>query len=364
VGIEVKMSDVAEQKSSSSRISWIDNLRAFGILSIVLVHTGRLDSGLDLYVSSFCMPLFFLISGLFVKESIRQQKFIDYLKTKAQRLLIPYLSFGIFSYILWYFAIGKIKGETLPINPMLDFITNIVYGVGHREWLNFNVTLWFFPCLFVTELLFFFLIRLPSHKILGVTLFSLSVIGYFFFELVDIEKFRLPFGVDLALTAVVFYGLGYLVKPHLLNDGFKAWYQWPLLLLGTLAYVVFSNLNQPSAFIVGIFGKNYFYFYLAALSGILFWAQISRLIKPNKLLTEIGKNTLVIFPLHLLVFPFFTGILVYVFKVPKSSIEHSNIVALAYTILSALILLPIAWGLNRYVPFLLGYSPQRKSINQ
>ncbi|MCC3406622.1 MAG: acyltransferase family protein [Microcoleus sp. PH2017_10_PVI_O_A] len=358
------MSNLAEQKSSSSRISWIDNLRAFGMLSIILVHTGRLDSKFDLYVSALVMPLFFLISGFFVKESIKQQKFIDFVKIRAQRLLIPYLSFGIFSYIMWFFIIGKIKKDVLPINPIVHFLTNIFYGVGGWGWLDFNITLWFFPCLFVTEILFFFLIRLPSRKSLGVALFSLSVIGYFLFEVVDSEKFRLPFGLDIALTAVVFYGLGYLVKPHVLNDGFKAWYQWPFLLLGTLAYIVFSNLNEPSAFIIGNFGKNYFYFYLAALSGILFWAQISRLIKPNKLFTEIGKNTLVIFPLHLLLFPFFTGVLVYVFKVPKSAIEHSNIVALAYTILSALILIPIAWGLNRYVPFLLGYSPQRKSINQ
>jgi len=61
------MSDLAEQKLSSGRISWIDNLRAFGILSIILVHTGRLDSGLGLYADSFFMPLFFLISGFFVK---------------------------------------------------------------------------------------------------------------------------------------------------------------------------------------------------------------------------------------------------------------------------------------------------------
>lgn len=358
------MSEIAEQKSSSSRISWIDNLRAFGMLSIVLVHTGRLDSALDLYVASFCMPLFFFISGLFVKESIRQQTFIDYLKTRAQRLLIPYFSFSVFSYFMWFFVIGKIKKDVLPGNPVLHFFSNIMYGIGGGEWLDFNITLWFFPCLFVTELVFFFLIRLPSRKTLGLALFSLSVVGYFFFKVIGTDNFRLPFGTDIALTAVVFYGLGYLVKPYILNESFKVWYQWPILLLGTLAYIVFSNLNEESAFIIGNFGKNYFYFYLAALSGILFWAQISRLTKPNKLFTEIGKNTLVIFPLHLLLFPFFTGVLVFVFKVPKSSLDHSNIVALAYTILSVLILIPIAWGLNRYVPFLLGYNPHKKKVDQ
>jgi fucose 4-O-acetylase-like acetyltransferase len=205
---------------------------------------------------------------------------------------------------------------------------------------------------------------LPSRKSLGIAIFGLSIIGYFLFQVIDIQKFRLPFGVDIALTAVVFYAIGYLVQPYLLNDSFKVWYKWQLVVLGMLCYILFSNLNQASAFVIGNFGKNYFYFYAAALSGIVFWAQMARLIKPNKLLSEIGKNTLVIFPLHLLVFPFLTGALVYVFKVPKTSLEHSNIVALGYTIAAILILVPVAWGLNRYMPFFLGRNPHKKIINQ
>ncbi|MBR8838418.1 MAG: acyltransferase family protein [Stigonema ocellatum SAG 48.90 = DSM 106950] len=358
------MSSRAEEKSITTRIPWVDNLRAFGILSIVLVHTGRIDGRLDLYATSFFMPLFFFLSGFFVKESIREEKFIPFAKIKAQRLLIPYLTFSFISYVLWFFLIRKFKEEPLPSDPIVHFFSNIMYGVGGYGWLNFNITLWFFPCLFVTELIFFFLIRLPSRKSLGVILFVLSIIGYFFFQVIDIEKFRLPFGVDVALTAVVFYAIGYLARPYLLNEDFKMWYQWPLVLLAMLDYILFSNLNKESAFVIGNFGKNYFYFYLASLSGILFWAQISRLIKPNKVFSEIGKNTLVIFPLHLLLFPFFTGALIYVFKVSKTSIEHSNIVALAYTIASVLILVPVAWILNRYMPFLLGRKPNRKNIVQ
>jgi fucose 4-O-acetylase-like acetyltransferase len=356
------MTSKPEKLLTSTRIAWVDNLRTIGIFSIVLVHTGRLDDGLDLYAASFFMPLFFFISGLFVKESIRQQTLIAFVKARSQRLLIPYFTFSFISYILWFFLLGRIKGDPLPSNPILHFLTHLIYGVGGYGWLDYNITLWFFPCLFVTEIIFFLLlICLPYRQHLGFTLFCLSIIGYFFFQVVDIEKFRLPFGIDIALTAVVFYGIGYLVQPFFINDNFKGWYRWPLVFLGMLAYIVFSNFNQKSAFIIGNFGKNYFSFYLAALAGILFWSQIARLIKPNIVFSEIGKNTLVIFPSHLLLFPFFTGILVYAFRIPKASIEHSNLVALAYTIIAICILVPFAWFLNYYLPFLLGRKPHRNA---
>lgn len=343
-----------EEKITRTRVTWIDTLRTISIISVVMVHTGRMSDMISIYLTSFFIPVFFFISGLFIKESIREQAFLKFLKTKLQRLIIPYLTFSIFSYLLWFFVIGRIKDTTLPSQPLIHFLTNLIYGVGGYGWLEYNITLWFFPCLFITELIFFFLIRFLSRRRLILALFLLSTIGYSFFEFIDPGKFRLPFGADIALTGVVFYGIGYLIKPYFLNDSYKMWYQPLSLFLGMLAYIIFSNLNQQSAFVIGNFGKNYFYFYLAALSGILFWSQVSRVIKPNKVFEEIGKNTLVIFPLHLLLFPFFTGILVYIFKIPKLTLDNSNIFGLTYTIAAILILIPVTWFLSRYTPFLLG----------
>ena len=324
------------------------------MFSIVAVHTGRVPKPLITYVISFYMPLFFFISGLFVKESIRNQALIDFVKSRAPRLLIPYLTFGTLSYLLWFSLLGRLKGDLLPTNPLLYFLTNTIYGVGGYGWLNYNLTLWFFPCLLVVELFFFFLIRLPSRQILIAILFCLSVSGYFFFHWFNIENFRLPFGIDIALTAVVFYGIGYLVRPYLLDDSFRAWYRPPFVALGMLAYLIFSPLNESSAFVIGHFGKNYGYFYLAALSGILFWTQLSRLVKPNRLCEEVGQNTLVIFPLHLLLFPFFTGILVYLFKIPKELIDSWSVLGIFYAAVAILMLVPVAWALNHYTSFLLG----------
>lgn len=339
---------------TNKRVSWVDTLRSISIFSIVLVHTGRVPDLFRLYFSSFYMPVFFFISGMFVKESIRNESFGSFARNRARRLLIPYVVFSVFSYILWILLIGKVQGDVLPENVVLHFLANTLYGIAGHGWLDYNVTLWFFPCLFVTEIIFFFLVRLPSHNLLGIVLFGLSLLGYFYFEIVDVASFRLPFGADIAITAVVFYGAGYLFRSHVLNKSFDVWVSPPIIAIGALLYVVFSNLNQESSFVIGFFGENYLYFYMAAFSGILFWMQISRLITPSIVLEEIGKNTLVIFPLHLLLFPFFTGTLVYIFKLPKVTVDSWHLLGIPYTFLAIAILVPAAWCLNQYAPFLLG----------
>lgn len=339
---------------ANPRVSWIDTLRTISILSIVVFHTGRMPTLFKIYVTPVFMPVFFFMSGLFVKESIRDKPFRSFIRTKAQRLLIPYLTFGIFSYILWVFFIGKIQGNAIPDNFILDFLINTLYGIGGHGWLRYNVTLWFFPCLFITEIIFFFLIRIPSRKVLGMVLFALSLFGYFYFDFFDVLFFRLPFGIDIAITAVVFYGTGYLFRSYVLDNSFKMWFSLPCVGIGALFYIVFLYVNQGSAFLIGDFGKSYLHFYMAAFSGIFFWLQISRLITPHVIFEEIGKNTLVIFPLHLLLFPFFTGTLVYIFKIPKATVDSWYFLGILYAILAIAVLIPVARGLNKYTPFLLG----------
>ncbi len=349
---------MSEVKLASDRVVWIDTLRAMSILAIVAVHTGRMSDAFSMYVTSVCMPVFFFLSGLFVKSSIRQQAFIPFVVAKIRRLLVPYLTFSMISYLIWFWVIGKLKGEILPTNPISHFLLNLLFGVGGYGWLNYNIALWFFPCLFVVEIVFFGLIRLPSRWMLAIALGGLSVIGYAYFQLVSAAHFRLPFGADIAITAVVFYGIGYLVQPHLLNHGAKRWYSLPAIAIGLVTYIISSHWNQKSAFVIGDFGPNYGAFYLAALSGILFWTQFARVFQPNRLFAAIGQNTLVIFPLHLLLFPFFTGVLVYLLKVPKQWIDHSSLFGLGYTAIAVLILLPVAWGLNCHLPLLLGRTPK------
>lgn len=353
----------------SPRVSWIDTLKTVSIFFVLMAHTGRTSASITPYFGSFFMPVFFFISGLFVKGAIREQSWVSFVQMRVQRLLIPYLTFGIVSYLLWFFLIGRVSGDPLPENPVMHFVMNTLYGVAGYGWFEYNITLWFFPCLFTTEIFFFYLLRMPSRQLLIATLVVLSVVGYFYFVWFDVSQWRLPFGLDIAITAVVFYGIGYLVKPYLFNEANQGWYSGWAWGLSAIVYVISSRLNEESAFAIGAFGKNYFYFYLAALSGILFWLQCSRWIQANRICEAIGKNTLVIFPLHPLVFSFLTGALVYLLKIPKVSLDRANfsdLIGLGYAIAALAILVPMAEFLNRYTPWLLGRTgkPSTTALSQ
>jgi len=336
--------------NSQKRLLWLDNLKAINIFFVVFVHAGGVKSFITPLILSFFMPLFFFISGLFAKDSIKEQSFKYFLKQRISRLWIPYFYFSIISYINWlilYYFLDKWK-DIPPLQPLLG----IFYGVSF--WLPpSNIALWFLPCLIITEILFFLLIRLPSRKSFIAALFLLSVVGYVVLYFITKTPYRLPWNADLALIAIVFYGIGYLSKSYIFNDTFIKWHRWLVVIASLMGYITFTFINSPVSFFAGALG-NYFYFFLAALSGILFWTHIARMIKTYPLITAIGQNTLVIFALHLLFFQFLTPFFTFVLKIPKSFITESDIGIIIYTIVAMIMLLKISQLINKYTPWLLG----------
>lgn len=354
-----------------SRIIWLDNLKAIGIFFVLIVHTGRFNTSLNPLILSFFMPLFFFISGLFVKDKLREQSLISFIKKKAINRLIPYLVFNIISYIFWFYLLRQFKNPSFAtLSPLQPFL-GIFYGVGGYGWLQHNISLWFLTCLFSTEILFFILIKIKSKKVLIFNLLICSTIGYFFFWLTshysyqiplnpDPIQYRLPWGFDLAFTAVVFYGIGYLSQNYILTDNLIKCYRWPIISISLFCYLVFTYLNNNKVnFIIGKYG-NYFYFYLAALGGILFWVHIARIIPPNFIFRAVGKHTLVIFSLHLLVFPLITGFIVYALKIPKSALEDSFLVAIIYTVIAITLLIRVSIAMEKHTPLLLGKLSAKK----
>ncbi|MEM8637928.1 MAG: acyltransferase family protein [Cyanobacteria bacterium P01_G01_bin.54] len=351
------------------RILWIDNLRAIGILLVLFVHTGRFRAEWFSYILAFFMPLFFFLSGLFVKDKLKAKSFWPFLQDKALRRLVPYFAFNILSYLFWLvFEAGR---PEMP--PSLQPLLGIVYGVGGYGWLKHNISLWFLICLFVTEVAFYFLIRLPSKRQLSLALGVCAIAGYGFFALTrplsytlswipGELQYRLPWGLDLMPTALVFYGAGYLLSPYLLSDsGIRGW-RWGLLGGALAAYILGTHLNPETVnFIVGKYG-HFAWFYLGAFGGILFWLLLCQWIPPNPVLAAIGRSSLTIYLLHLLVFPLITGVLTLVLKIPNAQLKGVWWAAALYTAIATASLIPIHDLLSRYLPWLVGQRLPRRKV--
>jgi acyltransferase len=337
----------------NNRLLWVDTLRAIGIFFVVLVHTGRIrDPSILIYVKSFFVPLFFFISGLFAKDLFYKDSFVNVLKKLVGRLLIPYTFFALLSYFLWLFLIRYFKEQ--PFDPFKSLL-GILYSSSSGNWISYNGALWFFTCFFIVQVIFFFLIRVSRREsnflLLPILLFYLSVLGYVATTYITTPSNRLPWSIDIALTATVFYGVGYLLQPYILTDLLARW-RWMVIFTSFVLHIFFSAINTTVEFYVGIYG-NYLYFYMAAFSGILFWTHLAYLIRPYPLFSLIGQNTLVIFSTHLLVIPFLTGFLVYIFQI-KEEFLNNELIACGYAICSILITLAISLFLDHYAPFLLG----------
>ncbi|MGB0562510.1 MAG: acyltransferase family protein [Spirulinaceae cyanobacterium] len=343
------------------RILWIDNLRAIGILLVLFIHTGRFRADWFAYILAFFMPLFFFLSGLFVKDKLKTQPLGSFLKDKMLRRLVPYFVFNGVSYLFWL-VVEAGGAKTPPLQPLLG----IFYGVGGHGWLKHNISLWFLICLFVTEVAFYFLIRLPSKRQLIGALGICAIAGYLFFTLTrplgytlpwipgETLQYRLPWCLDLMPTALVFYGAGYLLSPIVLShQGVTGW-RWGVMGAALAAYIVGTHLNPDTVnFIVGKYG-NFAGFYLGAFGGIFFWLLICQLIPPNPVFAAIGRSSLTIYLLHLLVFPLITGVLTLVLKIPNDQLKDVWWAAALYTALTTASLIPVHHLLTRYLPWLVG----------
>ena len=170
--------------------------KGIGILLVVLGHalkqTGVSNvpgNALISIIYSFHMPLFFVLSG-FVSVKILQYskmtEYINYIKSRAARLLIPYFVMGILYMPLKYFM------NRFAINPY-DFSQSWKLILGD----NPNTTMWFLYTLFWVSVIALILLRrsvlLPMliiSAILSCTAFILNwnfrVPKYLFFFILGI----------------------------------------------------------------------------------------------------------------------------------------------------------------------------------
>jgi len=132
----------------------------------------------------------------------------------------------------------------------------------------------------------------------------MSIVGYLDSIYVP---FRLPWGLDIAMTSIVFYTIGYFFKN---NNGYffhkkefiylKSYL--PLVFI-TVHLLVFTIFNEYTVRIdmQNLEYGNYFTFYLTAFSGIITYVYLFKKIKKCKILEFYGKNSLIVLGLHVLI---------------------------------------------------------------
>lgn len=323
------------------RIEWIDVCKGLGMILVVLGHLS-LPTPMIKYILAVNMPLFFFLSGYTFNNLSSANNFI---KKKFETLIKPYLIFAILTYLFWIIIERRI-GIGAEVNILKPFL-GIFYANNISNWMIFDGVLWFIPTLFCVELIFYFLSKKIEKRYLIPILLCFSIVGY-----LDsvYGKIRLPFGVNIAITGVVFFGIGYLIKQSNIINKIKNSYKILIIIISFFITLIISQINSTIHMYNNYYG-NYYYFYIASISGIITWVNIAYLINKNNILCYIGKNTLLILAIH----PKFIQILNFIFKkMLNFNVDNSIIFLTIYMILIFILSIPIINFTNKYLPFILG----------
>lgn len=180
------------------RLMWLDVLKGWGILFIVLGHIVgagvRLSDGVAQVVCSdaykyfyaFHVPLFFFVAGI----TFREKKWGDFLKKKALRLLVPYFVIGGVS-IITYWLLHDIGNAILQQTDTTGYyaVKAQYASIGAYLWTLMsgfikgpmfapNSVLWFIPALFSLEVIAQGVIRIIKSRggwlMLGVLVWLVS----------------------------------------------------------------------------------------------------------------------------------------------------------------------------------------------
>lgn len=273
-----------------SRKEWVDALRALAMLIVMVWHFSNNLPGqwiYNVFTAPIMIPLFFAITG-YVFNGCEGNSNLFY-KKLFKHLILPWLALAIIKGAV----IGIIRGSTSYYG---EFLINLFTGEN----------LWYFPCCIIAEILFFITLKYFHSTINKVIISTLLCITGFMlsrFEIFD----NLNISTAFICQAYIVMGYGFKLM------GQKTKFGKTTPFLGYICFICFIIGSGLVAFCPPPIGTSYeismdvhrnyyFNFFIIALlilfGNIALFYLANRINRFPKLLTFIGRNTIVFYIFH------------------------------------------------------------------
>lgn len=325
------------------RKTYIDVLKGIGIFYVVLGHITNIGE-LREYIWNFHMPLFFAISG-FLYNADKYPGFKGFFKSRVKSIYIPYVLFFLITFLYWVVIERKFRGGEYSI---LHQFLGLFYGTVEGNHMYFNCALWFLPCLFSVELMFYFVSKINNN----IGIFALLVLSFAIGTLLVQNDLKvLPLGLHTAFFAIIFYGIGYISKnlePGFINLSITLKI---ILLIGSL-FVQIWILKTKHFISIDKATINYI---AIALIGIVFYMTLSLLIKKSRILEYLGKNSLIILGFHEPLYRALIGAISKILNINVDILRTNAIYCILIALICLLVIVPVIYLYNNFV---------RKTINR
>ncbi|MCG2616861.1 acyltransferase [Terrimonas sp. NA20] len=291
------------------RFPWVDYLRGIAIILVVYRHVliglERGSIHVPTYLAtaneifySFRMPLFFILSGLFINSSIGKRTLSRLFYFKFENLFYPYL--------VWAFI-------QVTIQIVLSSYSN-----SHRSLIDYTYIfyqpraldqLWYLPALFNTTIIYILVktkLKPPSwlQLIIGLTTYLLSP----YFDSISMISDWMEF--------YLFFALGDVISTAFFNDKFQQFLKSKVVLLCVTPVFIATQV-----FYLNYHKGNMIEFLLIALIGCFYMFILAFRMQEWKILPVLrvfGYHSLYIYVMHVMIAAFTRTILTKAFGIDNS----------------------------------------------
>ncbi len=276
---------------SEKRNHSIDIARGFAILFVILGHMPATPELLKIWIFSFHIPLFFILSGM-VTNFDKHPRFSSFLISRIRSLVIPYFSLN-FILLLVSSVRDLLKARALPPS---EVYANALIGIfiAYRRTLLYY-SLWFVCSLFLSELAVFFIVKkLRSARLLCLVSIAAIFLQFFVFDYLKIDGS--PWSIDTVPAGAAFLCVGQILRQnaaHLKKICSIRWLLPACAVSGLAAGINFHHHALTDLCMCNI--GNPVYYFIAAISGSWVILIISDLLGRHPVLEYLGCRSIVIY---------------------------------------------------------------------
>ena len=344
-------------------------VKGIGIFTVALGHMEDISTGTRVWISSFHMPLFFIVSGILMAVKDEPSKdFRGAVRKRFRGIIIPYLWFS-----LSYFIIDI---ANLKILQNIDLNTFIRDTIDSATFYGMSV-LWFLPALFLASAGFLFLKKKLPDKAVAPLLLVIAVVCYVLkLQLAKVYAEHESSWLITSLINIVYIFLRAAVAQSFVGYGYyaKKLYDAMDLRGGKIMGFLSSRAGSITAGVVllavniilgrlngcadlrNIILNNVPLYYLAAFTGCAALIFICRALPPVRIITYFGRNSIIVMACHINYYILYAGIkLAWFVDSFNTHAKHYVFVAVVMITVFALSAIVIE-AINRFFPFVLGKS--------
>lgn len=345
------------------RLDYLDMVKGIGIFFVVLGHMEDISTVTRVWISSFHMPLFFIVSGLLMAVKNEAQADIKVTLNKKWRgIMIPYMWFSLSYFIIDIGNVYVVKNIDLRTFAV-DTISSITfYGMS---------VLWFLPALFIASMGFLLLAKRFSAKINCILLIVIAMVCYVI--KIQFAKLYALYCDSLLITSLInivyiflrasvamsFIGYAYYIRKayEALGDKVKI-LENRIVSFGIGVFMIVVNfilaMQNECVDLHNVYLNNVVLYYLSAFLGVYGIILVCKAIPVIPPITYFGRNSIIVMACHVNYYILYAGIkFAWLVDTVVTRAKHYVFVAVTVTTVFVLSIIVIE-GIRRFFPFVLG----------